>query len=53
MLAHFAFKKKKTKILLYKDSIVLLFHFSNGLNHQFYLLVIAKEKHRKIILILK
>lgn len=53
MLAHFIFKKKKAKILLHKDSIVLLFHTGSGLNHQSYLLIIAKKKHREIILKLK
>lgn len=50
MLAHFTFRKKKTKILLYKDGIVLWFHTSSGLNQQSHLLIIAKKKHRKIIL---
>lgn len=50
MLAHVTFKKKKTKILLYKDGIVLWFHTSSGLNQQSYLLIIAKKKHREIIL---
>ena len=50
MLAHFTFRKKKAKILLYKDGTVLWLHTSSGLNHQSYLLIIAKKKHREIIL---
>lgn len=45
MLAHF--RKKKAKILLYKDGIILWFHTSSGLNHQSYLLIIAKKEAQR------
>ena len=50
MLVYFTFKKKKVKFILYKDGIVLRFHTSSGLNHRCYLLIIAKMKHKEIIL---